>query len=136
MIKNKNLLAVLLLAVTLAIGCQSLGGNKTAETIETALKDPKSSVSYQFEALKAGEFEKLKSCFTDRLRDRVIKEDVEKAKTKLSEAKMTLDDLYQSVEMGEYQGKKTAKVKMKNGRTLTTLVETDGKWLSDTIWYQ
>src|SRR5687767_8603532 len=126
MIKNKNLLAILLLLATLASGCQSTGGNKTAETSETALKDPKSSVSYQFEALKAGDFDKLKSCFTDRIRDRVIKEDVEKAKTKVSEAKMTLDDLYQSVEMGEYQGKKTAKVKMKNGRTLTTLVETDG----------
>lgn len=131
MFKDKNLLALLLVLAALSIGCQSAGTKP-----EEALKDPKSSVSYQFEALKAGDFDKLKSCFTDRIRDRVIKEDVEKAKTKVAEAKMTLDDLYQSVEMGEYQGKKTAKVKMKNGRTLTTLVETDGKWLSDTIWYQ
>ena len=49
---------------------------------------------------------------------------------------MTLDDLYASAEMGEYEGKKNAKIKMKDGRTLTTLVETDGKWLSDTIWYK
>ncbi len=136
MIKNKHLLAILLVLAALANGCQSSGGNTSTGTTENALKDPKASVSYQFEALKAGDFEKLKSCFTDRIRDRVNKEDVEKAKTKVSEAKMTIDDLFQSVEMGEYEGKKTAKVKMKNGRTLTTLVETNGKWLSDTIWYQ
>ena len=26
------------------------------------------------------------------------------------------------------------KITMKNGRTLTMLILTDGKWLSDTIW--
>jgi len=134
MIKNKNLLAILLVLATLATGCQSSGGNKTAETSDNALKDPKTSISYQLDALKAGDFDKLKSCFTDRIRDRVVKEDVEKAKETAS--KMTLDDLYASAEMGEYEGKKTAKIKMKNGRTLTTLVETNGKWLSDTIWYK
>ncbi|HEX8286214.1 MAG TPA: hypothetical protein VF588_22830 [Pyrinomonadaceae bacterium] len=47
-----------------------------------------------------------------------------------------IDDLYASAEMGEADGKKTAKVKMKNDRALTTLVETDGKWLADTIWFK
>ena len=131
MTKNKNLLAILILSAALLIGCQKSG--ETTSTTD-ALKDPKSSISYQLEALKAGDFDKLKSCFTDRMRDRVVKEDVEKAKETAS--KMTLDDLYASAEMGEYEGKKTAKIKMKNGRTLTTLVETDGKWLSDTIWYK
>jgi hypothetical protein len=28
------------------------------------------------------------------------------------------------------------KIKMKNGRTLTTLVKTDGKWLADTVWFK
>ena len=31
---------------------------------------------------------------------------------------------------------KTAKITMKNGRTLTTLILTDGKWLADTIWFK
>ena len=138
MFKNRNLLVVLLLMAMLVIGCQKSGetNSTTTKTTENALKDPKGSVAYQFEALKAGDFEKLKSCFTDRVRERVSKEDVDKAKEKMAEAKMTLDDLYASAEMGEYEGKKTAKIKMKNGRTLTTLVETDGKWLSDTIWYK
>jgi hypothetical protein len=35
---------------------------------------------------------------------------------------------------GESEGQKTAKITMKNGRTLTMLILTDGKWLSDTIW--
>jgi hypothetical protein len=28
------------------------------------------------------------------------------------------------------------KIKMKNGRTLTTLVNVDGKWLADTLWFK
>ena len=38
--------------------------------------------------------------------------------------------------MTEADGVKRAKVTMKNGRTLTTLVLTDGKWLADTIWFK
>ena len=49
---------------------------------------------------------------------------------------MTIDDLFASMQEGEWEGKKTAKVKMKNGRTLTTLILTDGKWLADTVWFR
>jgi hypothetical protein len=45
------------------------------------------------------------------------------AKGKQEATQYTLNDLVASVEMGELQGKKTAKIKMKNGRTLTTLME-------------
>ena len=46
--------------------------------------------------------------------------------------KMTLDDLVASAD-----GDKTAiKIKMKNGRTLTTLLSVDGKWLADTLWFK
>ena len=64
----------------------------------------------------------------------MTKEVVDKAKGEAGQ--FTLDDLYASDEMGESGGKKTAKVKMKNGRTLTTLIETDGQWLSDSIWFK
>ena len=97
-----------------------------------SLADPKSSIAYQFDLVKAGDADKLKNCFTARVRDGVTKEVVDKAKGEA--AAYTLDDLYASAEMGEADGKKTAKVKMKNGRTLTTLIETDGQWLADTIW--
>jgi uncharacterized lipoprotein YajG len=100
---------------------------------DSLLSDPKSSIAYQFQLLKAGDADKLRTCFTERLRDRITKERVDKARSNVGQ--MTIDDLFASMESGEYEGKKTAKVKMKNGRTLTTLVQTDGKWLSDTVWF-
>ena len=119
--------------------------NATANTANTApaatpaaragsLADPKSSIAYQFDLVKAGDADKLKNCFTARVRDGVTEEAVEKAKGQA--AQYSMDDLYASAEMGEADGKKTAKVKMKNGRTLTTLIETDGQWLADTIWFK
>lgn len=99
-----------------------------------SLADPKSSIAYQFELVKAGDLAKLKNCLTARVRDGLTQEVVDKAKGQA--AQYTLDDLYASAEMGEADGKKTAKVKMKNGRTLTTLIDTDGQWLADTIWFK
>ena len=119
----------------IAVACMSAAcSGSTSGTGGGSLKDPKSSIAYQFELVKAGDAEKLKTCLTPRLRDGVTKEVVDKAKTEA--AKYTLDDLYASAEMGEAEGKKTAKVKMKNGRTLTTLIETDGQWLADTMWFK
>lgn len=130
MIKRSTLLVVLLVAGSFLIGCK---GTSTG-TSDGSLSDPKSSIAYQFDLVKAGDVEKLKTCLTPRVRDGVTKEVLDKAKT--DAAKYTIDDLYASAEMGEAEGKKTAKIKMKNGRTLTTLVETDGKWLADTIWFK
>lgn len=130
MIKRLTLSVVLLAAGSLLVACSG----STTNTSGDALKDPKSSLAYQFELVKAGDVDKLKTCLTPRVRDGVTKEVMDKAKVEA--AKYTLDDLYASAEMGEADGKKTAKVKMKNGRTLTTLIETDGQWLADTIWFK
>lgn len=108
--------------------------SSSTATTSGSLSDPKGSIAYQFGLVKAGDADKLKACFTPRVRDGVTQEVLDKAKTQA--ANYTMDDLYASAEMGEADGKKTAKVKMKNGRTLTTLVETDGKWLADTIWFK
>ena len=136
--KRKPTLFVLLAACLLFAACGSKDGSTgsggaTDKTADSSLSDPKGSIAYQFELLKAGDVDKLRNCFTERLRDRITKERVDKAKENAS--KYTLDDLYASAEPGEYEGKKTTKVKMKNGRTLTTLILTDGKWLSDTVWF-
>ena len=113
---------------------KTAGSSPSAPTgSDSSLSDPRGSIAYQFELLKAGDADKLRNCFTERLRDRITKERVDKARSNVGQ--MTIDDLFASMESGEYEGKKTAKVKMKNGRTLTTLVQTDGKWLSDTIWF-
>jgi hypothetical protein len=131
MFKRLTLSVALLAAGSLLVACS---GSSTNTSGGGSLKDPKSSVAYQFELVKAGDVDKLKTCLTPRVRDGVTQEVMDKAK--VDAAKYTLDDLYASAEMGEADGKKTAKVKMKNGRTLTTLIETDGQWLADTIWFK
>lgn len=130
MIKRLTLSVALLIAGSLLMACSGSSNNTSGDS----LKDPKSSLAYQFELVKAGDVDKLKACLTPRVRDGVTKEVMDKAKVEA--ANYTLDDLYASAEMGEADGKKTAKVKMKNGRTLTTLIETDGQWLADTIWFK
>jgi hypothetical protein len=152
--RNAALTVALLALGTLSAACSAATtnttNNTTANTANTtaantapaatpaagagSLADPKSSIAYQFDLVKAGDADKLKNCFTARVRDGVTKEVVEKAKGQASA--FTLDDLYASAEMGEAGGKKTARVKMKSGRTLTTLIETDGQWLSDSIWFK
>ncbi|HWS99242.1 MAG TPA: hypothetical protein VN256_03145 [Pyrinomonadaceae bacterium] len=141
---TRHLLLVLALSLTLA-ACGSkdagnssngTGGGGTTGGVsagDPTLADPKGSIAYQFELVKAGDADKLRNCFTERLRDRITRERVDKAKGEAG--RYTMDDLWASAEPGEYEGKKTMKVKMKNGRTLTTLVQTDGKWLSDTVWF-
>ncbi|HYG79845.1 MAG TPA: hypothetical protein VD861_05625 [Pyrinomonadaceae bacterium] len=133
---------LLLLAVSLmlaACGSKDAGntsngtGGGGSSAGDPTLSDPKGSIAYQFELVKAGDADKLRECFTERLRDRITKERVDKAKGEVGG--YTMDDLWASAEPGEYEGKKTMKVKMKNGRTLTTLVQTDGKWLADTVWF-
>jgi hypothetical protein len=156
--RNVALSAALLALGTLSAACSAPATNTTNTTTNTtantanttvantapaatpaarttgSLADPKSSIAYQFDLVKAGDADKLKNCFTTRVRDGITKEVVDKAKGEA--AKYSMDDLYASAEMGEADGKKTAKVKMKNGRTLTTLIETNGQWLADTIWFK
>ena len=134
MSKRLTLSVALLALGSFLAACGAMSSGGSTGSADNALGDPKSSIAYQFEQVKAGDVEKLKACLTPRVRDGVTKEVVDKAKTQA--AQYTIDDLYASAEMGEYEGKKTAKVKMKNGRTLTTLVETDGQWLADTIWFK
>ena len=129
--KRPTLLFILLM---IGSGLFSACGNSTSIVRSGSLNHPQSSIDYQFDLLKEGETEKLKICLTERVRGNVTQDIVEKGKAEAS--KYTLEELYASAEMGEMNGKKTAKIKMKNGRTLTTLVETDGKWLADTIWFK
>jgi hypothetical protein len=99
-----------------------------------AMATPKGSIIHQLELLKAGKLEEFKACFTDRLKDRITAEAMTTGAEEVGS--MSIDDLFASSEDGEWEGKKTCKVKMANGRTLTTLVLTDGKWLADTIWFK
>lgn len=80
--------------------------------------------------IKAGDAAGLKAHFTKRLQDRITADNVKAAQQEVG--KITLDELVASVA----SEKDRLKIKMKNGRTLTTLVKTDGKWLADTVWFK
>jgi hypothetical protein len=97
-------------------------------------QDPKDAIAYQLGLLKAGNVEKVKACFTDRLKDDITAKIIEDNKKEI--ARMTIEDLFASAKINTFDGEKTAKIKMKNGRTLTTLVLINGKWLADTIWFR
>ncbi len=132
------MLLALMFTVITVLGCGRLGSSTNLPDSKSgadALKaSPKESIAYQFDLLKNGDVDGLKRCFTARLRDRITAEAVEKGKSEAD--KYTLDDLVASVEMGEDEGQRTAKIMMANGRTLTVLVQTDGEWLADTIWFR
>ena len=108
-------------------GAADGGGGGGADT-----RDPKGALAAHLNALQAGDVAGLQAGFTARLRGKVTPELVKAGQAEAKE--YTLDELVASVEMSE--DKKTAKLKMKNGRTLTTMILTDGKWLADTIWFR
>lgn len=98
------------------------------------MSTPKGSIEYQFSLLKAGDFEALRACFTEQARE-VLTADV-MTKGRQESKDYAIDDLVAEVIEGQDQGKRTAKIKMKNGRTLTTMIWTEGKWLADTVWFK
>jgi hypothetical protein len=96
--------------------------------------DPRREIAAQLQLLKAGDAEGLKAHFTPRLRDRITKDAVTEAGPEIGA--ISLDELVATVTYGEWEGRKTAKIGMKNGRSLTTLVLVDGRWLADTVWFR
>lgn len=94
------------------------------------LADAKTFISAQVELLKKGDVAGLKAGFTKRQQDKITEANVKKGQAALG--KMTIDDLVASVA----PGKDSLKIKMKNGRTLTTLLKVDGTWLADTVWFK
>lgn len=92
---------------------------------------PKKTIESQLAAIKSGaSLDVVKQCFTARQKDRITAEMLAAAKTQL--ASMTLDELYASEEASG----DSVKVKMKNGRTLTTLIKDGSTWKADTLWFK
>lgn len=119
--KKMHIIAILVLL---------FGGSVFADAKEIA----KQEISVQSELIRKGLVDKLRARFTDRQKERVTADKVKKAQRELKS--YTLDDLVDTVIEGEYNGQKTIKIKMKNGRSLTTLVEENGEWHADTIWFR
>jgi hypothetical protein len=94
------------------------------------LADAKAFIGKQVELIKAGDVKTLKAGFTKRLQDKITEANVKKAQAEVG--KMPIDELVGTATAG----KGTLKIKMKNGRTLTTLVKVDGAWAADTVWFK
>jgi hypothetical protein len=94
------------------------------------LADAKAVISKQIDAIKQGDEAVVRKHFTARLREKITADAIKAAQKQVGT--ITLDELVGSVA----PGKDSLKIKMKNGRTLTTLVKVDGQWLADTIWFK
>jgi hypothetical protein len=125
---TKTLLRILTVSLCL-VGLVALGASPAAAD---EVADAKAVIGKQVEALKQGNEAAVRKLFTARLRDRITADSIKAAQKQLGT--MTLDDLVASVAPGA--SKDSLKIKMKNGRTLTTLVKVDGQWLADTIWFK
>ena len=117
------------MALVLAMASTTLAGDAPA-TKETFGKE----IGFQIELIKKGDLEKLRHRFTARQKDKITKQMLARAKKEV--ASYTVAELVHEVAPGQYKGQKTAKIKMKNGRTLTTFVLVDGAWLADTLWFK
>ncbi|MDB4954642.1 MAG: hypothetical protein JWO36_2211 [Myxococcales bacterium] len=94
------------------------------------LADAKAVISKQVAQINTGDVAGLKAGFTKRQQPKITDAAVKKAADQVG--KMSIDELVASA-----TGDKTEiKIKMKNGRTLTTLLKVDGKWLADTLWFK
>ena len=95
-----------------------------------ATADARAFIAAQVALIKKGDVDGLKKTFTARLVVRITADNVKTAAGEVD--KYALDDLVASVEARGDE----IKIKMKNGRTLTTLVKDGGAWKADTIWFK
>lgn len=94
------------------------------------MADARTFIGKQVELIKKGDVAQLKAGFTMRLQEKITEANVKKAAGQVG--KMPIDELVASVAAANGG----LKIKMKNGRTLTTLVKVDGKWAADTVWFK
>ena len=90
----------------------------------------KDFIAAQIAAIQRGDVAAIKAGLTERHREKVTPELLAKAKQELGS--ITLDELVGST----IETAGSIKVMMKNERTLTTLVQVDGTWAADTIWFK
>jgi len=95
----------------------------------------RSFITAHVAAINAGDLAKVKSLLSARQRSKITAEMIGKAKHQLG--KMTVEELVDSVDAQPDDKKPTTvKIKMKGGRTLTTLIKVKGMWYADTIWFK
>lgn len=101
---------------------------------EQLKKKSREIIALQLQYIQQGDVEAMKPFFTERVRKWITAESLELAKQQAASA--TPEELIHSVKIEEAGDEIQAKIKMKNGRTLTTLVPIEGKWEADTVWFK
>lgn len=91
-------------------------------------------IKKQLQYIRKGDVASMQPYFTERVRKFITKESLNQAKAQAESANP--EELVHDIEIQEVDGTLQAKIKMKNGRTLTTLVPVNGKWEADTIWFE
>jgi hypothetical protein len=142
----KTLASLLIFASLFAAACGSAGSANTANVNKpptdpatlidrsNPLGTPKSSIAYQFELIKAGDYEKLRDCFTEKGKRQLTQPAVEKAKA--DAVNIAFDDIVDSISEEENSNGKFAYIRMKDHRVLAILVLQDNKWLADKVWFK
>jgi hypothetical protein len=120
------LLSILAFAAVLFVQ----GENMANGADDNALATAKAVISKQVEKIKANDVEGLRGTFTERAQGRINEAGVKKAADLIKD--MTIDDLVGGVQPTV----DSIKIKMKNGRTLTTLLRVAGEWKADTVWFR
>src|SRR5690349_16599828 len=109
----------LLIALTLMLGL-------VVPAAADDLADARAFIGKQVAQIKKADVAGLKAGFTKRQQERITEDAVKKAQAEVD--KFTLNDLVESVTPVD---KDSLKIRMKGGRTLTTLVKVDGMWKAD-----
>jgi|GEM_PF-1784189 len=103
------------------------------ELVDQLTKKSREIMTLQLQYIQNLNVEALKPYFTERVRNQITIDLLKQAKQQAASA--SPESLVHSIELSESDGKIQAKIKMKNGRTLTTLISVRGKWEADTIWF-
>ncbi len=103
-------------------------------TEDTALSIARREIQTQCELIEKGDTAELKKHFTKRLQKHIVDFRIRRVQRILPLYK--LHDLVGSAEETTRGGKRIIIVKMRKGNPLTTLVEIDGKWYTDRMWFK
>ncbi|MCA9015504.1 MAG: hypothetical protein KDA77_09270, partial [Planctomycetaceae bacterium] len=101
---------------------------------EQLVKKSREIIALQLQYIQQGDVAAMKPFFTKRVRKLITTEALEMAKQQAATA--TPEELIHSIQIEESGEEIRAKIKMKNGRTLTTLIPVEGKWEADTVWFK
>ena len=91
-------------------------------------------ITLQLQYIQNLDVKSMKPYFTERIRKLITTDLLKQAKQQAASAKP--EELVHSIQLEDNGDQMRAKIKMKNGRTLTTLIPVDGKWEADTVWFK